>query len=128
MATFKSRRLPSKYHRSLGTIWMVDDSGNVLVYMMTLGRDASSVAAACRNWDGWGYDAREATPDDCPPEVPEGLVIVHVPLIRWDEFVAGIVASDEEHCLFATVNDAWDFETSAKSYSDTLCGKALASL
>jgi hypothetical protein len=111
----------------LGTTWTVEN-GLVTVYMTTLGRDAYSVAAGCRNWQGWGYDARDATPDDCPPEVPCGLVIIRVPIQQWDKFIAGVVASDEDHFLFPTVDDAWDGENGDVEYTDTPWGEALTGM
>ena len=109
----------------IGTSWATAD-GIVTVYMVTLGRDAVSVAAGCRNWEGWGYDAHEATADDCPPEVPEGLVVVSVPVARFDEFVRGILCSSEEHYIFPTVELAWASELGEVDYDSTPHGAELA--
>lgn len=111
----------------LGSTWTVENDC-VVVYLWTEGRDASSVAWGCQNWQGWGYDAEEATADNCPPEAPSELVVARVPVARFDEFIVSLTASDEDHYLFPTVDDAWDSENGEVEYEDTPWGKALAAM
>lgn len=117
--------------RRLGTTWAVK-RGVVTVFMFTVGRDAYSVAERCRR--AWKLNAVEATPDDCPPEVPEGLVLVRVSAEQFDAFVEtiarDIAENAEEHEVYPTVEDAWDSEAvdGHVAFEETPQGKALLAM
>lgn len=101
--------------------------------MVTLGRDAYSVAHRVRHGDGWSFDARESSPDDIleddpidTPEVPEDLVTVSVPLERFAQFLWLVSESDDEdHLIFPTVAAAWASERGETEYEDTPWGRRL---
>ena len=89
--------------------------------------DGPDAIAAAKLWRRQGFEAHVAHPDDFPPEVPEGLVILSVPLAMFDAFIETFIEKREleDQYIYATIEDVWKHEGGEVTYEDLPIGKAL---
>lgn len=123
---------------ALGTEWVCDGDAAV-VYMHVFGRDAHSVVAGCKNWRGWGYDARPVDPrlamdgtslvKDAQYEKSH-VVRVTVPVSRWEEFARGVsrISSGDDATIWPSFEEAREYEQGAGDWDSTPQAKALETM
>lgn len=111
----------------LGTTWKVVNGEVIVLQMYDLTAHDPDAVAAAKCWKRQGFEARPAIPDDFPPEVPEGLVILGVPLAMFDAFLQTFLEKRaiEDQYIYARIEDVWSHDAGEVTYEDLPVGKAL---
>lgn len=112
----------------LGTTWKVVNGEVVVLQMYDHTFEGPDAIAAAKFWKRQGFAARVAYPEDFPPEVPEGLVILSIPLAMLDAFIETFAEKmDLEHqYIYSNIDDVWAHENGDVDYFEDLpVGKAL---